>query len=307
MIYGINLFFALFNNLAIFIALVTVYSYLLVQFKPSDWYKRQIVAGLSFGVFAIGCMYAKIPVFEGVIVDQRNAIIALSGAFGGPLSAILSAVLAGAFRVYLGGEGVIGSVIGVNLAAIAGIGLNRFSGHFKSVRKAAISALLAAIFILPGFLFIKGENIQTGWELTKAMALPYGSAIFLGIFLGGLLLHREEERYQVELLFRESEEKYRELVEGTNDLITHTDKYGNLTFVNHVIVNAKTGKSYTVLWSSAFHFDNSGNLIGVGNIARDITEMRETEENYKNLGMVHEPAEIGLHFYFAQKIPVLRK
>ena len=170
------------------------------------------------------------------------------------------------------------------------------------------------------------------------------------------MLHREEERYQVELLFRESEEKYRELVEGTNDLITHTDKYGNLTFVNHVakkmlglppeecigmsafrfihpddrdmtidwfnncvaqktnqaeienrIVNAKTGKSYTVLWSSAFHFDNSGNLIGVGNIARDITEMRETEENYKNLGMVHEPAEIGLHFYFAQKIPVLRK
>ena len=26
-----------------------------------------------------------------------------------------------------------------------------------------------------------------------------------------------------------------------------------------------------------------------------------------DLGMVHEPAEIGLHFYFAQKIPVLRK
>jgi len=48
-------------------------------------------------------MYARIPVFEGVLVDQRNAIIALSGAYGGALSAVLSALLAGAFRVYLGG------------------------------------------------------------------------------------------------------------------------------------------------------------------------------------------------------------
>ncbi|MBN1877124.1 MAG: PAS domain S-box protein [Anaerolineae bacterium] len=324
MVHGINLFFALFNNLAIFIALVAVYSYLLTQLKQSTGYQRQIILGLSFGVFAIGCMYAKIPVFEGVIVDQRNAVVALSGAFGGPLSAILSAILAGAFRAYLGGDGVLAGVIGVSLAATAGIGLNIFSGRFNSVRRAAISALLATLVILPGFLFV--GDIQTGWELTKAMTLPYGSAIFLAIFLGGLLLRREEERYQVESLFRESEEKYRELVEGTSDLIVHTDKYGNFTFVNHMAetmlgfppeacigmsafefvhpddremtitwfnncvaqkikqakienrqVNAKTGKSYTVLWSSAFHFDNSGHLVGVGNIARDITESKRLE------------------------------
>jgi 5TMR of 5TMR-LYT. len=45
--------------------------------------------GISFGLFAIGCMFAKIPVFEGVIVDQRNAIIALSAVFGGPVSAVV--------------------------------------------------------------------------------------------------------------------------------------------------------------------------------------------------------------------------
>ena len=70
--------------------------------------------------------------------------------------------------------------------------------------------------------------------MTKAMALPFGTAIFLGIFLGGLLLHRAEERYRVESLFHESEKKYRELVEGTSDLITHTDNDGNITFANRV-------------------------------------------------------------------------
>jgi len=337
MVYGIDLFFSLFNNLAIFIALITVYSYLLNQFKQSNRYIRQMIVGLSFGVFAIGCMYAKIPVFAGVIVDQRNAIIVLSGAFGGPLSAFISAILAGIFRVYLGGDGVLAGVIGVNLAAVAGIILYVLPGRFNSIGMAATSALLASIIILPGFLFV--GDFQTGWTLMKAMTLPYGFAICLGIFLGGLLLHREEERHQVELLFREKEQQYRDLVEGTRDLITQTDKHGNFTFVNHVAedllgvppeeclgmsayqfihpddrdktmnwfnqcvsqktkqayienrqVNQKTGTIHSVLWSSTFHFDDAGNLIGVGNIARDITErklayesLRESEARYRTL------------------------
>jgi len=332
MVHGIDLFFALFKNLGVLIALVVLYGYLLVRLKQSQWYQRQVIMGLSFGFFAIGCMYAKIPVFEGVIVDQRNAIVALSGAFGGPLSAVISAVLAGSFRAYLGGQGVIGGMIGVTLSAIAGIGMYQFSGRFNSTLKAAISAFSATIVILPGFLFVRGWDIQTGWELTKAMTIPYGSAIFLGILIVGLLLHREEKRYETELIFRENEERYRELVEGTSDLIIYMDKDGNLTFVNHIVeeilgvpprecigmpglklmhpddrdraidwfkqcvvqktkqaqiefrhVNAKTGKFYTVLWSSAFRFDEDGRYVGMGSIARDVTKIREAEKNYKNL------------------------
>lgn len=232
MVSGAELFFSLFNNLAIFIALVTVYGYLLGQFKQSIGFRRQVVFGLSFGVFAIGCMYAKIPVFEGVIVDQRNAIIALSGAFGGPFSAIVSAAITGSYRIFLGGSGVLAGVIGVSLSAIAGTALNRFTGCFASTQRAAISAITATIIILPGFLFVK--DIQTGWALLKTMVLPYGFATCCGIFLVGLLLSREEARHLFELSFQESEKKYRELIEGTQDLVTNTDRNGNFTFINHV-------------------------------------------------------------------------
>lgn len=58
---GIDLFFSLFNNLAIFIALVVVYGYLVVQLKQASGYKRQLFLGSAFGMFAVGCMYAKIP------------------------------------------------------------------------------------------------------------------------------------------------------------------------------------------------------------------------------------------------------
>ncbi len=219
MVYGTDLFLALFHNLAILIALVAIYGYLLGRLGQSHWSQRQVVMGLSFGLFAMICMNARIPVFEGVIVDQRNAVVALSGAFGGPLSAITSAAIAGAYRIYLGGDGVIGGIVGIALASITGIGMNLFSGRFNSARRAALSAFLATTVILPGFLFIRGRDLHTGWELLKTTAAPYGTAIFLGIFLVGLLIRREDKRYQVERLFRESEEKYRGLFSNMNEFV----------------------------------------------------------------------------------------
>ena len=224
MVRGIDLFFVLFNNLALFIALVAIYSYMLQRFKHARWYNRQLIFGISFGIFAIGCMYARIPVFEGVLVDQRNAIIALSGAYGGALSALLSALLAGGFRAYLGGQGVLAGVFGMGLASAAGIVLHRYENSFSSLGNAALSSLFASLAILPGFLLV--ENLETGWNLLKAMSLPYGVAIFLGIFLVGLLLHREEKRYQMEQSHIESEEKYRVLFESFPLGITISDRDG---------------------------------------------------------------------------------
>ena len=221
MVSGTSLFFGLFNNLAIFIALVAIYGTLIGHFEKSNQYKQQIALGFSFGLFAIGCMYAKIPVAEGAIVDQRNAIVALSGAFGGPLSAVLSAAMAGAFRVYLGGGGAFAGVVGVCLAAVAGIGLNKFSGLFDSVRNTAAGALVATVIILPGFLFV--GDLETGWELTKAMALPYGTAIFLGISMVGLLLAREDRRRRAEVGRKISEERFRDFAMSASDWFWEMD------------------------------------------------------------------------------------
>ena len=238
MVRGADLFFILFNNLAIFIALVAIYGFILARFKKVKWYNRQIIFGISFGLFAIGCMYARIPVYEGVLVDQRNAIIALSGAYGGGISAIISAVFAGSFRAYLGGSGVLAGVIGVSLAALSGSILNRYPRCFSSLGNAALSALVATIIILPGFLFV--EDLETGWRLMKAMSLPYGSAIFLGIFLVGLLLNREERRYEVEQAYRESEEKYRVLFESFPLGVTISDPNGRIVETNHMLDRSTT-------------------------------------------------------------------
>ena len=208
MVSGTDLFYGLFNNMAIFIVLIAVYGLLISNLEKSAVFIRKALVGFSFGLFAIGCMYAKIPVAEGVIVDQRNAIITLCGAFGGPLSAFIGAFMAGAYRIYLGGTGALSGVVGVGLSALGGSILYKFRDKIDSVFKAAFCALAATIIILPGWLFYK--DIHTAWGLLKAVALPYGSAIFFGIFFVGLLLARQEHSHLARIELIKSEKRLRE-------------------------------------------------------------------------------------------------
>jgi PAS domain-containing protein len=43
-------------------------------------------------------------------------------------------------------------------------------------------------------------------------------------------------------------------------------------------INAKTGESSTVLWSSSFHYDETSSISGVGGIGRDITDYKRAQE-----------------------------
>ena len=176
MVSGTDLFLGLFNNLALFIILVAVYGILNSYFEKSAMLTRQAVVGFVFGLFAIGCMHVKIPVAEGVIVDQRNAFVALSGAFGGPLSAVFCAVMTGAYRIYLGGSGALAGVIGVGLAAVAGAGFYKLRDRIDSVLKASISALVATIIILPGFSFLRRPPDRVG------VVEGHGFAVWPGYF-----------------------------------------------------------------------------------------------------------------------------
>ncbi len=192
MVLGWELFVGLAQNLAILIALIALYGVIIDRVKDLDGLLRQVALGLSFGLFAVGCMYAKIPVAEGVIVDQRNAVVVLSGAFGGPVSAVISAVRAGVVRYQLGGAGVPGGLFGLFLAATAGSLMHFYFRRRRAPVDIAISSFIAVLFILPGFLLL--GDLAEGWALTKVVALPYGTAIFIGIFLGALLLATVEER-----------------------------------------------------------------------------------------------------------------
>jgi PAS domain S-box-containing protein len=223
MVSGVTLFFALFNNLAIFIAMVAVYGTVTYRSTRHQGATRQLLLGLAFGLFALGCMHAKIPVATGVRVDQRNAIVALSGAFGGPLSAVLTGACAAAYRTYLGGSGVVSGVTGITLSAIAGMILHQVKLPFSTLRRGALAALGATAIILPGFALV--GSWREGLALMFAMTIPYGTAITLAIFFGGMLLYRVD-------LQREAELRFRQMVEVSPEAIIVVDKSRKIRLYN---------------------------------------------------------------------------
>jgi len=104
---------------------------------------------------------------------------------------------------------------------------------------------------LKPFLFHEHQQIVTSvWS--------YGAVFLLGIvglFIGKRKLERgEAERIAVEKSLKESEERYRELVEISNDIVYRTDTSGVFTFVNSVALritgyseNELVGRHFTDL------------------------------------------------------------
>jgi PAS domain S-box-containing protein len=230
MIQGSSLFWGLFNNLAIFIVLIAAYSYLYGLFASQKPLLRQIIMGAIFGAAAIICMQVKIPVHEGVVVDQRNAIVILGGAFGGPVAGLISALFAATYRIHLGGAGVFGGCLGILLSAVAGSVIFYKRNKIDTALKAAVVALAATIFILPGFLFI--IDIRTGFKILQKMTIPYGSAIFTGIFFTGLLMYFEEYRHKIKNELQLSEKRYRELFESLIDVSFRTDSKDRIIIIS---------------------------------------------------------------------------
>ncbi len=227
---GTNLFISLFNNLAVFIFLVIVYGFLSRRLRSYTPLARQVVMGIAFGVFVYGCMHVKIPVAPGVQVDQRNAVIILAGLFGGPIAAALSAAAGISYRIYLGGVGVLGGSLGMMLSAAAGIVLRRFGKRLDTPWKMGLASLASAIFVLPGFLPI--GSLAEGWKLMMSMAVPYGSAITVGVLFGSLLLKNEEKQREAAISLSESEKRYRELFESLIDASYRIDEKGRFIVIS---------------------------------------------------------------------------
>ncbi|MEX2617192.1 MAG: PAS domain S-box protein [Alphaproteobacteria bacterium] len=221
MVIDTALFADLFSNMAILIVLIAVYAWLSGKTGQAGSIRRIALLGGLFGLAAIACMHAAVPLPGGALVDQRNTVIVLGGVFGGPVVAIIAAGFAGAYRLYLGGAGLAAGLIGCGLAVLAGTVLHVLRNRIDSLPKAVVAAAAATLVILPSLLFV--GDFEEGRAVLQAAGPPYAAAVFLGLLLAGLLLYAVERRYEAEIGQKEAGDRLRDFAGSGSDWLWETD------------------------------------------------------------------------------------
>ena len=229
----------------------------------------QLSAGLLFGgVCIIGMLNPMLQV-DGIILDARSALLSMAALFGGPLVVGVAGVLAGAFRLSLGGGGPFAGLSNIVLPILFGLAYRRALLRGKVAvgpRQLLIFAL--GLHLLLALLLYQVNVLadrQLLWQVIAALliALP-----LITLFLGMQFMD-VQRRQQTELRLRHNEARLRAISGALPDLLLVLDEDGRYL---EVIAN-----------DEALLFAPSEQLLG-----HTVREVLSTSEAEFFLGMIRQ-------------------
>ncbi|HAJ21469.1 MAG TPA: GGDEF domain-containing protein, partial [Rhodospirillaceae bacterium] len=86
------------KGLALLLSLCLLYSFVL-RFTRRSNLTRTLSLGVLFGIIAVVGIMSPLQVHHGLIFDVRAVVLSLGGLFGGPIVAVISSVMAAAYRL----------------------------------------------------------------------------------------------------------------------------------------------------------------------------------------------------------------
>ncbi|MDD4191748.1 MAG: PAS domain S-box protein [Mangrovibacterium sp.] len=223
----------LIRNATLLITLIVFYG-IIGRKKMTHSLISQVVTGLLFGGIVIIGMNMPITYSPGVIYDGRTVVLSLAGLFSGGLTSVLAVLLAGAYRVYLGGAGMWAGLLSSLCAALIGM-LFRHRCHNKpeTIRVPALIlmgfsvhlAMLLSQLLLP---WPSGLTVVARIWMPVILIFPAASLI-TGVFLRNTL-----RKISAEAEIRKSEALYRTTLHSIGDAVITANFSGNITFMNPV-------------------------------------------------------------------------
>ncbi len=192
----------------------------------------QILRGLLFGLVVIGVMLSPLQLAPGLVFDTRSVVVCISGLFGGPITAAITALFSITYRIWLGGVGVAPGITSVLSAAVIGVAFFYWRKRWKRPNNALyfyLFGLLVHAVIIAGMFTLPRE---LAWQTVSTITLPVLLIYPVATLLLALLLADQESRIATERQLVESEERFRTLFEQAGDAIFVSDFDGNLVDVN---------------------------------------------------------------------------
>ncbi|HNY11747.1 MAG TPA: ATP-binding protein [Candidatus Wallbacteria bacterium] len=116
----------LINNVALLLSLGILYDIIEEKRKTSF---SLILTGFVLGFICVCVMLNPWVFMPGLVFDTRSVLLSVSGLFFGPVPAGIAALMAGSYRLFLGGPGTMAGVATIFSTTAIGISWRRFYGH----------------------------------------------------------------------------------------------------------------------------------------------------------------------------------
>jgi len=159
---------------------------------------RQVVVGLVLAAGGCASMLDAVVIQPGIILDFRNIVAVLAGPLGGPIAAVVSAIMLSILRFHIGGDGVMAGTLGILLCSAIGVayalGLQR-SGRAVSLLGLVGLSLVAAW--MPVAMILLWRPWSHARELIPALSGASTTVVnMLGTFLVGYILRNDQQRVE---------------------------------------------------------------------------------------------------------------
>jgi len=181
----------LINNAALLLALGILYDIIESNRKTAF---SMILTGLILGFMCVCVMLNPWVFMPGLVFDTRSVLLSISGLFFGPVPSSVAAIMAGAYRLFLGGPGAMAGVATIFSATLIGISWRRLYKHrLDNISMAELyymgiivhAAMLLCQLLTP---WPKAFEALSKIMLPVIIIFPIGTAL-----LGKLMVERNEK------------------------------------------------------------------------------------------------------------------
>ena len=155
---NLNVFFSFFENAALLLALVYLYSLFPSHQRKSHLFAWQFSMGALIGIIGVIIMMNPLAFQEGVLFDTRSVLLSLSGLFFGFIPTIIASVCMALYRYNQGGTGALVGILMLFCSGFIGVAWHHYrKDHLDQISKWAFYTfgiivhlvLLSSLLLLP--------------------------------------------------------------------------------------------------------------------------------------------------------------
>ena len=227
-----SIFLSLLQNTAILLSFSFLYEHLWLKKKDSISLIDQLLCGFLIGGIGIVLMLSSWELAPGIVFDTRSVILSITGLFFGVIPTVVAMIIAGSYRLILGGEGVVMGVAVIISSGVIGILWNKIWAKMGTqllwVELLLLGFVVHAVMLCCTLLLPQEKIIGT----VSYLILPLLTIYPVGNMLLGMFMYKQQNNWENKNALNTSREKFSSLYEVLNDAFVVFDKHGSILEFN---------------------------------------------------------------------------